>query len=197
VQVIATNNTGCADTASSTVHVYATPISNFLFHNGVEQVYADMQAIQMVNTSFGAITYAWDFGNGENSNEFEPELYYSNPGYYNISLVVENEFGCRDTAYKQIEVIVPEQIFSPNAFTPNGDTKNDYFSVAYNNIVSAKVRIFNRWGEEIYYTEDLDFKWDGTYKGRAVQDAVYVYTIDAIGYYGTTYHKTGRINVVH
>jgi gliding motility-associated-like protein len=98
---------------------------------------------------------------------------------------------------KSLEVIVPEDIYVPNTFTPNDDSMNDYFSVYYKNINSATISIFDRWGEKIYESNDKDFKWDGKYKGRKIQHDTYIYNIDAIGYYGTPINKMGRLTVLY
>ena len=197
IKVIATNNTGCADSANAIVRVHPQPTSDYRFLSGTEQVYAELEHMELDNLSSGAVGYYWDFGNGDVSHKFEPRYTYNSPGIYDISLAVVNSFGCTDIISKRIEVIVPEQIFVPNAFTPNGDAKNDFFTVKYNNIVSANIKIFNRWGEKIYESDDLYFRWDGDYKDRIVENEVYVYSIDAVGYYGTRIQKTGKITVLH
>ena len=66
----------------------------------------------------------------------------------------------------------------PSAFTPNDDNLNDVFKVVGK--VDSKdfvLEIFNKWGERIFVSNDPSYGWDGTYKGRMVQDDVYVYKI--------------------
>jgi gliding motility-associated-like protein len=197
IKVIATNNTGCRDSSNAFVRVHPKPNSDFMLLNGTEQVYSELEQIDLQNRSAGAIRYLWDFGNGDVSQSFEPHYQYQEPGFYNITLSVMNSFGCTDILAKRVEVIVPEQIFVPNAFTPNGDSKNDYFTVAYNNIEQANIKIFNRWGELIFESNDLHFRWNGDFENRIVQNEVYVYLIDAVGYYGTQISKSGKITVLH
>lgn len=69
-------------------------------------------------------------------------------------------------------------LFIPTAFTPNGDGLNDYFKV-YGNTDYFFMKIYNRWGENIYTTHSIDFNWDGTYKGVPCPMGVYVYFIIA------------------
>ena len=69
--------------------------------------------------------------------------------------------------------------YIPNAFTPNSDGKNDGFGLIGTGIhpEGFEMIIFNRWGEEVFYTNDLEARWDGRMKGKAVQDGVYAYRI--------------------
>jgi gliding motility-associated-like protein len=64
-------------------------------------------------------------------------------------------------------------------FTPNNDGNNDFFEVFGNKEAwkQFNVEVFNRWGEKVYDSDDMNFKWDGIYKGVAAPPAVYVYVI--------------------
>jgi len=191
IKVIVTNTSGCIDSAMSSVNVFPSPVSKFATLN--EKVYAEYQEVNFNNISQGAVSYQWNLGNGDSTTTFEPSVIYNTPGIYTVTLDVVNSYGCRHTSRKTIEVIVPENVFIPNAFSPNGDTKNDYFSVGFRNIVKAHTAIYNRWGELIFQTNDMDFKWDG----NGVQGEVYVYIIDAVGYYGTQIRKIGSVTVMY
>ena len=198
VRLYASTPSGCTDSSDAMVFVYPTPSSDFDFQFGIQKVYAEIGEVNLLNTSEGAMSYLWNLGNGNVSQLFEPPVFtYDAPGTYDITLSVVNAWGCTDQIVKRVEVIVPELIFVPEAFTPNGDTRNDYFSIACNNIVSANIRIFNRWGEKIYESDDMNFRWDGFYKNQSVQNEVYVYQIDAVGYHGTQIRKIGKVTVVY
>jgi gliding motility-associated-like protein len=78
----------------------------------------------------------------------------------------------------------------PNAFSPNGDGQNDIFRFyAANDLISLKsFRIFDRWGKEMFYTQEMADGWNGTYKGEACENGVYFYFIEyAIGSKAYTY----------
>ncbi len=68
----------------------------------------------------------------------------------------------------------PTTFFIPDAFTPNGDHKNDVFKIYASNVPNFEILIFNRWGEQIYRSTDINQAWDGTYGGAKVQQDVYV-----------------------
>lgn len=86
--------------------------------------------------------------------------------------------GCRDTVFIPVLVNGPV-IFVPNVFTPNGDGNNDYFEFfgSKKAVNFLEVKIFDRWGDKVFESNDLDFKWDGTYKRQLLPPAVFVYTL--------------------
>lgn len=84
----------------------------------------------------------------------------------------------------------------PNAFSPNGDGKNDEWKVSYQSIISFECHIFNRWGTKMCsFTNPAD-GWDGTYKGKTVPTGVYFYVIKATGADGQKYNLSGDINIL-
>ncbi|MCW3127379.1 MAG: hypothetical protein JWO03_3037 [Bacteroidetes bacterium] len=68
-------------------------------------------------------------------------------------------------------------IFVPNAFTPNGDGKNDTYQIVGRCITLHEMKIFNRWGEKVWETDDINAAWDGTYRGMMQPTEVYVYIL--------------------
>ena len=85
-----------------------------------------------------------------------------------------------DTVTVKVDDVLNANYLMPNAFTPNNDGKNDCFGVKYwGRILQFEFSIFNRWGERIFYTQNPDDCWDGTYKNMAQDPGVYIYTIKA------------------
>ena len=102
------------------------------------------------------------------------ETNYENSGAY--SYTTTNNLGCDSTTILTLNVF-DEEIFVPNTFTPNKiDNINDRFFI-HNNLTEFKMWIYNRWGEEILYTEDGQLGWDGKYKNKICQDGLYVWRI--------------------
>jgi gliding motility-associated-like protein len=98
--------------------------------------------------------------------------------------------GCRATDSLTVIVKKDYNLYVPNAFTPNGDDRNDYFQI-YGDMTAWKyveVQIFNRWGEKVFESHDMDFKWDGTYRGKLQEPNVYVYVLNVSFVDG---HSTG------
>lgn len=85
----------------------------------------------------------------------------------------------------------------PNAFSPNGDGRNDEWKISYQSIISFECHIFNRWGQKMCsFTNPAD-GWDGKYKGKTVPTGVYFYVIKAKGADGKDYNLSGDINILH
>jgi gliding motility-associated-like protein len=195
VKLIAMNSSGCSDSVTASILVHPSPSAFFKNFVSTDH-YTEISSLELQNLSSGAVRYIWDFGNGDTSNAFEPRYEYRAPGRYTIKLMVVNSFGCTDIDQASIEIKVPEDLYIPNAFTPNGDGRNTYFSVKGRNVVDLTVRIYNRWGQLLYTSNNIDFQWDGTFHGKQVQEDVYVYKISATGYHGKSFEKTGTVTVI-
>lgn len=103
----------------------------------------------------------------------------------NINLGVEvTKNGCKSEKEISIEVIPPPlpEIFIPNAFTPNGDGLNDYFMAEGKNIDSFRMKIYNKWGEMIFESENIYQGWNGQYENRPCPQGTYIYTIQYTGF---------------
>ncbi len=110
-----------------------------------------------------------------------PTHVFNEVGTYDVMLKVTNQFGCVDSIMKQIIIEDEFVLYIPNAFTPNKpEGLNDVFMVKGMGFLSEsfEMRIYDRWGELIYKTNDVYKGWDGSVKGggKAKQD-VYVYKI--------------------
>ncbi|HTD98544.1 MAG TPA: gliding motility-associated C-terminal domain-containing protein [Mucilaginibacter sp.] len=89
-----------------------------------------------------------------------------------------------------------DQIFVPNAFTPNGDGKNDIVYVRGGTIKSLKFYVYDQWGELLYTSLNQQSGWDGTYKGTKEPVGVYVYYVEAIMNDGHQVNKKGTITLL-
>ena len=102
---------------------------------------------------------------------------------YSLQQICSNNFGCRDTVTRIIDIKSPSELYIPNAFTPNGDFYNEVFAAKGFQIVSLQIIIFNRWGEEVYVIKDLNDSWDGNTKaGTLAPEGVYTYKLRAIDF---------------
>ena len=102
----------------------------------------------------------------------------SNTGSYTLTLTGSNFAGCPDTVTTQVAVEDGLGLFVPNVFTPDNDGINDSFGIPWVAVDPDFVmRIFNRWGQEIFTSTDPTVEWDGTVGGSPVPDGVYIYAI--------------------
>jgi|GEM_PF-1161140 len=194
--LITRNNTGCRDTITATINVFPVPVASFTHNFESGNYYVGEDTLAFTNTSTGATNYLWTFGTTDTANAFEPNYTYHNPGDYVLKLFAYNDEGCVDKSLSYIQVRVREQLYIPTAFSPNNDNINDYFYVESQNIASLKITIFNRWGHFFYSSEDVNFRWDGTFHGEPVPLGVYGYLLTAIGRNGSEHKINGTISIV-
>jgi gliding motility-associated-like protein len=177
----------------STQVIVIRPTADF---NSSSTTYFNNLPITFVNFSQNAVTYEWEFGDGNTSNFVHPSNTYLNPGMYEVTLVAIDEKGCTDTITKPILIEEEWYVYIPNTFTPNGDRANNTFSVSTFGVSSLTIDIYNRWGELVYTDDALDFEWDGTYKGIYVQDGTYTYNVEFVTNSGREKKRVGHVNVL-
>lgn len=121
--------------------------------------------ITFSDQSTGALVWYYEFGDGGLSTEQSPIYQYLTPGVYNPMQVVADQFGCTDTAFQTINVNEGFAFFIPSAFSPNGDGRNDYFTVSGYGIDlnTFQMSIYDRWGRIVFRTSDINKQWDGQY----------------------------------
>lgn len=149
------------------------------------------------NNSINCVTYYWDFGNGDTSTvQNPPSITYINDSTYIVTLIACNAGGCCDTISQTVLVESNSICSFANVFTPNGDGMNDKFDVNCDKIVEYNIVIFNRWGNKLFESNDIDNPWDGTNKGKEVPEGTYFFIIKAIGLDDVVWNKKGSISLI-
>jgi gliding motility-associated-like protein len=93
--------------------------------------------------------------------------------------------------------VISQDVFVPNAFSPNGDGKNDMFKITARKLITLQeYRIYNRWGQEIFISNDINKGWDGTYKGVPQDGGIYFYTMKVSYVGGKVQNLKGDITLV-
>ncbi len=136
--------------------------------------------ISFQNLTTNGYVYDWYFGDGGYSEDVHPSHTYDEPGIYEVTLVATDSKGCIDSITIPIQVFKEFYIYIPNAFIPDGDRFNEVFSGSFIGVKEIKIEIYNRWGQEVFSSTDINFEWDGTYKGRRVQNGTYVWKLTYI-----------------
>lgn len=113
--------------------------------------------------------------------------------YDSVQVVVNNR-GCINSDVTVITRDCPAYL--PNTFTPNGDGVNDYFGPLDYNITSFTLRIYNRFGEEVFATSSFSAPWDGTYKGKPAPLDTYVYSFSGIGLDEKELFQIGTVTIL-
>ncbi|MCW5908205.1 MAG: gliding motility-associated C-terminal domain-containing protein [Chitinophagales bacterium] len=146
----------------------------------------DLGASIQLNASsnYGSANYVWNPTTGLSCSDCaNPQVAINHSITYYVTASVDiNGNTCTGITNVPLTVIPNYDIFIPNVFTPNNDGNNDYFQI-YGNLTALKfveVQIFNRTGEKVFETNDINFKWNGTYKDKPLEPQVFVYTIFAV-----------------
>lgn len=156
--------------------------------------------VDFTDQSIDAVGWLWVFGDAGISLDRNPRFTFPDTGFYQVDLIVANNVACTDTMSVVIDVSPFITYFLPNAFTPNNDAKNDEFVGVgiSDNIADFRISIFNRYGEEIYTSEDPAEGWNGR-KNNTGEDApagIYVYTVKYLNPRGEQTVKRGHVTLV-
>jgi len=95
-----------------------------------------------------------------------------------------------------VEVNPDLYLYIPNAFTPNEDGLNDSFGALGYGVKDYHLIIYNRWGQLVFESNNINNQWDGTFQGVKSPPGSYIYNIQATGYYQGDFHKEGTISIV-
>ncbi len=181
------------DATSFNIVIYPIPTAEFDFSPKPGLV---NKPINFSDRSLGAVSYSWDFGDGETSDFQNPDHLFNSTDTFNVCLIATNLAGCSDTICKPVVARVLPLLDVPNAFTPGKFGVNSVIRVEGFGIRKMDWKIYNRWGQLIFATNSSKAGWDGTYKNVLQPMDVYTYTLDAEFSDGKKLRKTGDITLL-
>mgnify|MGYP000900020298 CR=1 FL=1 len=196
VSLIITSPNNCVGESIANVNITVFPLPQASFTIAPDQAPLFNSEVTFGDVSANAVSWLWDFGDGDTSTLQNVSHFYADPGKYNAKLYVTNVAGCIDSLAREI-FITP--FYIPNAFTPNGDGRNEtFFDPGYaTNVQSLTMNIYNRWGQLVYTTDNLSKTWDGVdSKGNLSPQGVYVYALKVTTYSGKHYDYTGSVSLI-
>lgn len=205
ISLIARGDGGQAvDVHVDSVVAYSAPSAFFISQPKV--VFIPSDPMVLFNLSQNATQFYWDFGDGFTSEEVSPSHYYLTAGEYNITLIAKNIYGCMDTFIieKAVKAETGGNIKVPNAFTPNpnggsggyvvnGEYSNDVFYPMVEGAEDYRFTVYNRWGEQLFESNDIKIGWDGYYRGVLCKQDVYVWKVELFFSDGSKKIKTGDL----
>jgi gliding motility-associated-like protein len=152
--------------------------------------------VNFTNTSNGANTYNWSFGNGNASSAYDTSITYREVKIYDVLLIASKNGQCPDTAKTSITAY---NLDIPNVFSPNGDNINDVFQVGSSfGISNLDIEIINRWGTKIFESHSTDAGWDGVNitTGLPCPAGTYYYIIKGTDIEGKNYNQNGFVTLL-
>ncbi len=190
---VVTNSVGGCVSRAANCNVTVNPSPNGNFTEVTSGKYHNDWGF--TDTTGGVTSWMWNFGDGGTSNMQNPPHIYSAPGVYIVTEIVTNSFGC--SAERIDTVIVDSGFYVPNIITPNGDGDNDVMTISCSGVKDFNMVIVNRWGQEIFQTNDINISWDGrTNAGVKVSDGTYYYVIKAHSVSGVDWSTKGYVTVL-
>ena len=133
--------------------------------------------VGFTNYSSDTLNVRWFFGDGDTSTRVHPRHVYGRPGTYWVGLAVRDSLGCSDSLAYPIDLKMDHYVYIPSAFTPNGDAINERFNVFVTGVVKFEWAVFNRWGLQIFHSDEDTNGWNGTYGGEKVPAGPYSYKL--------------------
>jgi hypothetical protein len=196
---ITDTRSNCADQVDKkgAIHIYPKPVAQFTVAPSNVQVtpntlfsFNNTSKLDVSIFTTGALTYQWNFSDknafSQSSTLISPQFQAAaDTNTYRIRLTVISDKNCIDSSIQQIRVVYKFNFHAPSAFCPQG-LNNRYRIEAYN-YQSAIIRIYSRWGEKLYESENLLEGWDGNYIGLPCQEGVYIVIADLRSFDG--YHN--------
>ncbi len=196
VTLIITTPAGCVDSSTQNVDITIFPLPLAQFDVSPDFAPLYNSTIELKDNSENAVTWHWDFGDGQKSDIPVSQYQYQSPGKYTITLQITNIAGCESVTSREV-FITP--FFIPNAFTPNGDGKNETFydpGYAFD-VSSVTMRIWNRWGQMVFSSDNMSHVWDGKdASGKDAPQGVYFYTLKVVQNSGHENDYAGSVTLV-
>ena len=195
-----TGNNGCSNSLSipGLIKVFPNPVAGFSMTPSHSVPVSS--SIAFNDESIGAVHWFWLFGDFQNSSsELKDPIYsYNKLGSHIVTLTVKSNKGCTDTISHTIQVEPEFSFYIPNAFTPDNDGINDFFGPKGAEFYSFEMVIYNRWGEKIYHTTEIDRLWDGRHKdgNELMKQDVYVYKIWVKDFKEEIHYYVGNVTLI-
>lgn len=183
VSLTAISSQYCMDTsrvlAVNSITVHPSPTAGYVATPTVTSIFdADIRFYNTTIVSENIVSWYYNFDDGTGSSDINPYHTYQMWGDYYTTQTVTNAYGCPNTTRLLIRILPEFRFWVPNAFTPGKDGLNDIFKPVLIGVEDYNFLIFDRWGEQIYRTDDQTQGWDGRYKNGDCTDDVYIWKCD-------------------
>ena len=196
--ITAINLNGCGSTIPVVV-LEPLPIVVDVIPDTVILPLGEVQQVQVVYLNApNSVTYSWTPALGLSCVDCPNPLVspFTRQDYVITISMVNGSATCYGSATLHADVLPHKPVFVPNSFTPNGDGNNDVFQIFGEGIKTLDLKIFNRWGELVYESNNQFEGWDGTYKGQMQLPQVFTYATKIYFLDDTKVEKKGTITLV-
>ena len=192
IKLLITTNKGCTDSLIKLINIDLNPIADYSFYTSNPIDFDSL--VYFTNLSENAISFKWSFGDSSFSDLANPVHIYQKSGVFDVQLTVSDSNLCIDSVIKQIAIKLNFNFYIPNSFTPNGNLINDSFGPVgdiFRNCKRYKFSIYNRWGERIFFSNNVSEKWDG----ENAQSGLYLWHLEIEDSVGEIMKRNGEVNL--
>ena len=203
ITMTAVSDSGCSATLKvlNMINVYSHPNANFTVNPQPTTIMQPTIEFGDKSTDAYGITYwNWTFGDALDSVQYTQNAShtYGDTGTYCATLTIVNQHGCADTMTNCLIISPIYCLYIPDAFSPNGDGKNEFFTAKGNDVISFEMYIFDRWGMQLFHSTDINDGWNGRVRGGSVicQEDTYVYLINVYDSKKAKHSYTGTVNLL-
>ena len=164
-----------------------------------DTLYAGQQTTFHATDLGAGFSYLWTPGEGiADPTAPNTDAIVSTVSDYVVHVI--DDAGCEltDTIHLLLHEVICDEpyVFVPNAFTPNGDGKNDRLFVRSDIVLELQFRVYDRWGEKVFETNSLDEGWDGTFRGQPCEQGVYDYYLKVVCLGQVEFFKKGNVTLI-
>ncbi len=180
----------CSSAPTSVIHINVLPAPGVM-------IISDTSAICPgdhigLHATGGYVSYLWN--NGMDNSD----IIIDHGGLFTVR--IWDGLNCYNYDSIYIDEDCLSTLYIPNAFTPDGDGLNDFFTISGENILSMKLWIYDRWGEMVFYSDNIAHSWDGKFKGAAVPAGLFGWYMEYESYHvkavSNLKSRTGYVNVI-
>ncbi len=204
VTMTVTSPDGCVESVTKRGFINVNPIPEADFSMTPNPTTIFNTTIQFQNlSSIDSKDYTWDFAGFATSDEKNPIYQFpADTGSYVVELTSVTDSGCVDTHEGVLRIGDEYNFYIPNSFTPNGDGLNDIFKVEAIGVDlnNFDMKVYDRWGQEVFATTDLASGWDGSINGSTstAPNGIYVWkiTLKDAKDSKSAYEYTGTVNLI-
>jgi gliding motility-associated-like protein len=186
------SNAEATFTYPQAINVLESPDAGFTY-------YIEDDAYIFTPTIISYPTYHWILADLSFENQHTLSYNFTRNGVYSISCIAQSENGCLDTTKQMLEIIIEHPLHIANAFTPDGDSENDYFGPKcdMSDIMKMNFQIYSRDGFLVFESNEINGRWDGNLlNGQKAKEAVYMWKIITTDKDNHSCKKTGSVTLL-
>lgn len=199
IKLFTETNNGCKDSLEKTNILVVRDLPGVSFNYEILSDSVKSSHVLFNGNSSGKepFLYNWKFDNLGDSEEKNPLFWFHDTGKVIVSLKVTDSFGCENEMNQTLFLMPKVLFYMPNAFSPNNDFSNDHFKpIGLEYSLDYRMEIYNRWGELIFKTKELNMGWNGVFQHKEVPEGVYIYKIFIKDVFGKNHYLSGTVTLL-